>query len=185
VNKTINLIGEDKKYTIIDGGSSGDVVHISADCVNISGFTLQNSGSVGSPTFDSGIDIRSNYNTITSNNALNNKNGIFLYYSSNNTITSNNASDNHIGIDLESFSNNNIITGNNASNNGYGIYLDISSNNNIITGNKANSNLGNGITIFSSSNNISGNSASNNENGITIVEPTSVVTRDSVVAGII
>jgi len=45
VNKTINLIGEDRSpwnASVIDGGGSGDVVHVSADRVNISGFTINN-----------------------------------------------------------------------------------------------------------------------------------------------
>jgi len=41
VDKSINLIGEDKNTTVIDGSDSGDVVHITADWVNISGFTIK------------------------------------------------------------------------------------------------------------------------------------------------
>ena len=41
VDKTINLTGEDKIITIIDGGGVGDVDYISANWLNISGFTLQ------------------------------------------------------------------------------------------------------------------------------------------------
>ena len=40
INKKINLIGEDRNGTIIDGGGSGNVVYITADGVNISGFTM-------------------------------------------------------------------------------------------------------------------------------------------------
>jgi len=42
VNKTINLIGENKETTIIDGGGRGDVVNITANRVNISNFTISN-----------------------------------------------------------------------------------------------------------------------------------------------
>ena len=45
IDKSINLIGEDKNTTIIDGGGSGDVVLVhSADWVNVKGFKIQNSG---------------------------------------------------------------------------------------------------------------------------------------------
>jgi len=43
IDKSINLIGENKEKTIIDGGGSGNVVYISADKVNISRFTIENS----------------------------------------------------------------------------------------------------------------------------------------------
>ncbi len=41
IGKTINLIGEDRNTTIIDGGGGGDVVYISADWVNMSGFNMR------------------------------------------------------------------------------------------------------------------------------------------------
>ena len=44
VNKTVALVGENNKIPIIDGSNLGTVVRITADNVNISGFTLQNSG---------------------------------------------------------------------------------------------------------------------------------------------
>ena len=42
INKTINLIGENRDTTVIDGNGSGDVIHLDIDGVYISGFTLQN-----------------------------------------------------------------------------------------------------------------------------------------------
>jgi len=44
INKTINLIGENKNTTIIDGGGVGDVIYIMADGVNISTLSLRNGG---------------------------------------------------------------------------------------------------------------------------------------------
>jgi len=44
VNKEIDLVGENKNTTIIDGGGIGDVINISAHLVTISGFTIRNSG---------------------------------------------------------------------------------------------------------------------------------------------
>ena len=43
VDKSINLIGEDRNTTVIDGGKKGDVVKVDADCVTICGFTVRNS----------------------------------------------------------------------------------------------------------------------------------------------
>jgi|GEM_PF-1649726 len=133
INKTLNLFGEDEDSTIIDGSEIGDVLYVSADWINISGFTIRNSGSAGYPNIDAGIDIRSNHicilnNTIGPNNQL----GINLWYSTNNTISGNAISSNDWdGIYLFSsscitISHNNISLNNNA-----GIYLHFSSNNTI------------------------------------------------------
>jgi parallel beta-helix repeat protein len=90
IDKSINLIGEDKDATIIDGGGSGNVIQISADWVNISGFKIQNSGR----SDYAGISLESDYNCITDSNiSLNNGWGIFCYcdynFISNNLIFSN------------------------------------------------------------------------------------------------
>ncbi|HWR63419.1 MAG TPA: hypothetical protein VN365_03350, partial [Candidatus Thermoplasmatota archaeon] len=44
VNKSINLKGENRTSTIIDGQGSGDVVYILANYINISNFVIQHSG---------------------------------------------------------------------------------------------------------------------------------------------
>ena len=117
VDKSINLIGEDRNNTIIDGGGSVSVVYIFADWVNISGFTIRNSGINGISVHSNNIII--NDNTINSNNY----DGIDLYCSSNNTITGNNInSNNDYGIELD-YSSNNTISGNTISKNGIGIFL--------------------------------------------------------------
>ena len=175
INKSISLVGEDRNTTTIDGGGSGNVVNVSVDWVNISEFTIRNSGgNQDYSDFDAGIDIRSNYNTIicnsisnsmvciylkSSNNNIitgnsisgNNFSGIYLYDSRRNTITDNNISDNFFGIHHLK-SSNNIIMGNSISNNWEGIYFESSSSNNI-TSNKFTSNRGS-ITFWGSSSNI-------------------------------
>jgi parallel beta-helix repeat protein len=174
INKSISLVGEDKNITIIDGSGNGSVISISVDWVNISGFTIQKSGD---GLVDAGINIDSNYNTISGNNIIfNNENGIYLSFSNNNRITGNfissnvddgidfdDSNDNIItentitynipeGIQVEDSINNNI-TNNNISNNGLGIYLKESSDNNIITGNSIlNNHIG--MKIINSANNI-------------------------------
>lgn len=95
VDKTINLTGENKDTTIIDGGGGEDVVRITASGVNISGFTIQNSR-CGHPQFPppSAINIFYDYNTITGNIITNNDYGIILDSSSNNIVTGNNITEN-------------------------------------------------------------------------------------------
>ena len=186
VNKSINLIGEDRNTTVIDGNMSGDVVYISADRVNINGLTIRNSAPGPG---DAGIDIRSNNNTIsdniisyngqyhgsggiliwgsisnnniTGNNISNNYAGICASHSSINTIMGNCISYNTDGVDIWDSNYNNIMC-NNITSNSYGICLD-SSSNNIITDNKINSNKQEGIYLDeSSNNNITGNNIKNN-----------------------
>jgi len=160
INKTIDLIGENRDTTVIDGGWGIYVVDVSSDRVMISGFTVQNS------FFGIYLESSSN-NTIIGNTASDSSYGIILTDSSNNTVTDNNASNNGIGITLDT-SRNNIVTGNTASNNNYGILLTESSNNTLM-GNTANSNNNYGFTLGISNNNtVTGNTASNNNYGIVI-----------------
>jgi parallel beta-helix repeat protein len=118
VNKIIKLIGENKETTIIDGGGIGDVVIIASNEVNISGFTIQNSGT--SLTHDSGISIRQNC-IIYDNRIINNWKGIYGYADHGNIIKNNNISDNNIGIFLRISDNNTIISNNIANNNRLGV----------------------------------------------------------------
>jgi parallel beta-helix repeat protein len=109
-NKTINLIGEDKNNTIVDGP-----IWIAADWSNITGFTIRNS-SWGLR----GIFITSNYNTVTENIIEDCGDGIWLcdWYegSTYNNISNNSIINNwRCGIKLTGFSNDikgNIITNN-------------------------------------------------------------------------
>jgi parallel beta-helix repeat protein len=160
INKTIDLIGENRDTTVIDGGWGIYVVDVSSDRVMISGFTVQNS------FFGIYLESSSN-NTIIGNTASDSSYGIILTDSSSNTVTDNNASNNGIGITLDT-SRNNTVTGNTASNNNYGILLTESSNNTLM-GNTANSNNNYGFTLGISNNNtVTGNTASNNNYGIVI-----------------
>ena len=86
VDKSINLFGENRDTTVIDGGGSGDVVHVSADWVNISGFKIRNSGS---SWYYAGIEIRSKYNIISGNNITSNYHGITIVDKQYNVIIGN------------------------------------------------------------------------------------------------
>jgi len=95
------LQGEDKYTTVIDGEKKvfKDVIFITADNVEITGFTIQNSGR---EDWDAGIDIESSDNNINNNIFLSNENGISIGTSSEKckgTIISDNYfSNNGIGV---------------------------------------------------------------------------------------
>jgi len=149
IDKSINLIGEDKDTTIIDGERKGHVVQIKKDGVTISGFTIQRSDSWGSQ--HSGLRIESDNNLIQNNNIIRNGHGILLdgFTNSieiyNNIIRYNNIKLNKVGITLSDGCSNNIIYKNNINNNSYhGIDIDNMGGpapcNNIISNNNINYN---------------------------------------------
>jgi len=159
VNKTINLDGENKNTTIIDGGGTDDVVTISVPGVIISGFTIQNSGTqtyhagIKTLSLDSNVTIENtiiqnnaigiylnyaydlSWNIVRNNTIINNMEGIYAHWANNdqiigNTITMNDGS----GIEMERCQRSNI-KGNIISDNGEnGIYLRGASNENVISG---------------------------------------------------
>jgi parallel beta-helix repeat protein len=151
IEHSINLIGENRETTIIDGGEQLSVVSVQADGVVISGFTIQNSGILW---INHGIDLHSSYSTISDNKITNNHVGIGLY-----TISSYNSDFNNIT--------NNIIE----KNHGYGVKL-YGSRYNTISDNTIASNNGNGIYLAESFNNvISRNTISDNNGGLIISNP--------------
>jgi len=165
VDKSINLTGEDKGTTIIDGNGTGDVINITSDWVNISGFKIKRSGNYP----DTGIDISSNHNTIKDNTIKYNWGGLGLISDCNNNIIKGNIiSANYYGIYFSKSSNNSII-GNYISNNQYGLTLIYDSCGNTVTRNNITSNHQYGIELFWSNNKaITENIISNNGDGILI-----------------
>ncbi|ENO12475.1 hypothetical protein MBGDC06_00707 [Thermoplasmatales archaeon SCGC AB-539-C06] len=79
----ITIKGENNKNTIIDGSSKDDVIHVTYDAsvTNISGFTIQNSGSSYA-----GIRTESDYNILTDNQIIGNGNAVIMYKSNGNNI---------------------------------------------------------------------------------------------------
>jgi parallel beta-helix repeat protein len=198
IKKTINLIGEDKNNTIIDGSGHSTIVQISANRVNISRFTIRNGGRIWG---DVGIDIESNNSIISGNTITDTYFAIYLRYSSNNNISnnyitrsdyglcgrfkcnSNTISENIItnntesGIYLYRLSKNNIISKNFINNNEYiGIYLSESTNSNIISENIITNNNYDGICFYQSSNSniiTENNITDNGERGIYLLHDAS------------
>ncbi len=96
INKSLNLTGENRDTTIIDGNWKYlNIIELNASWVNISGFTLSR-GVIG-------ISLKSvSNNTILNNNIFSHKwYGVYLYSSSNNWIGGNNFSDNSVGVKIE------------------------------------------------------------------------------------
>ena len=146
--KSINLLGENKELTIIDGSGGKDVINIEADKVTITGFTIQNNNW----TNYGAIAVRfSDSARIFKNIIKSNKCGVYLYWSNSNYISNNiifnnldygfsliNSDDNDISknylinnsISIEFFgSNHNILSNNIISNNSGGVELWLSYNN--------------------------------------------------------
>jgi nitrous oxidase accessory protein len=81
IGKSVDIQGESKYNTIVDGGNSGSVFFINADHVSVSGFTIRNSGGGGSyPDYHSGINLRTHNITVTNNIIENNSNGLVTSY---------------------------------------------------------------------------------------------------------
>jgi len=152
INKAINLKGEDKDTTIIDGNKTNDVIQILVDNASVSGFTIRDSGK-----YEKGIYVSSNhtiisgnivtgynehtiqiedgrYNTIT-NNILTNSSGfcIYLLNGDYNIVTENTISHSEDGIRF-TYSSQNHIGKNIIHDNRWGIWVQVGDNN-YITGN--------------------------------------------------
>lgn len=160
INKKINLDGENRTNTIINGNGEGHVIEISVPNVRVSGFTIQNSGQselnagIKTLTLDSYVNIKDNIiqnnkigiflnyayedsdATIEGNIIRNNNQGIYSQWSNNNLIKNNLIIDNEgHGIEcIRSFYGR--IVGNTIKNNGkYGLYLRGSNNEGLIENN--------------------------------------------------
>lgn len=156
IDKPLILLGEDRETTIIDGGGTGNVVYVTADHVEISGFTVQNSGSAHFQFHywwrgESGIFLgESSYSKITDCDVRNGGHGISLQYHSDYNLVENcNAySNTWNGIFLGLWSSHSVIINCNVwNNNSEGIGLWDWGENNTISNCNAYSNTVNGIGI--------------------------------------
>jgi len=161
IKKTLNLVGENKLTTIIDGGNGYQtIIEISADFTEVSGFTIQNAKA-------DGIGISgSDFNIIKNNIIKNTGSGIHISinitdydtYESENS-SNNNISENQIfdikqqGIHLYKSHYNKIFSNTIDQCGVNGIFLSLS-NNNRINGNSITESNQTGIMLASSSKNI-------------------------------
>lgn len=164
INTKLDIFGEDRDITIINGGGSGDVVTISNQ-VNISHFTIKNSGSNHGNAV---VKVNSGNSIITDNIISYGEIGIFVSNSDNNLIYDNIIENNDDdGIQLNQ-SDNNDITYNTVTDNANGMFL-YSSSDNTIDNNAFQDNAVNGIFLNETSNNnniIDNNFSDNTQNGI-------------------
>ena len=93
INKSINLIGQNRTETIIDGERKGEVLNILSDSVNIRQIYVKNS-----KEFKMVIHVKSNNNTIKNVKISGGSGGIRLTKSCNNKIILNHISDCSFGI---------------------------------------------------------------------------------------
>jgi parallel beta-helix repeat protein len=151
IEKTLSLIGEDVDATMIEVNSTGRGIYITANWVNVSGFTLTAKPWPPSSTpIIFGIELYQSQNcTIVNNKLQTNKKGIYLVDSSYNQVADNYAINNVDGIFLLNSHYNVIINNTAFSSNEAGFHLS-SSNHNVIVGNNASGNGGDGIHLFSS-----------------------------------
>jgi len=160
VNKSLTIRSENgSAFTTVQALNSNDhVFNLTADYVNISGFTV-----TGATGFSAGIYLSSvNHCNVYDNHAVHNKDGIYLYYSSNNTLINNTASDRYYGAGIYLVhSSYNTLISNIASTNEIGIYLSYSSNNTLSDNVALHSECGIYLS-YSSNNTLSNNNASNN-----------------------
>jgi len=152
VNKSIILLGQNKLTTIIDGSGSGSVVTLVVDHVNMSNFTIINSG-ISDPD-DAGIKLySSNYSNITDNIIYENYYGILSYYSSDNNFSNNSVFLNsYSGVGISAYSENNTFFSNDIyENDGEGISFYLSANN-TLSSNNISFNVYSGIQLEHSDN---------------------------------
>ena len=194
VNKTINLIGENKNTTILDcNNRKYSAIRVQAFDVTISGFTIQNStigiyigGDGGMSTNNTITDSiitknkvgiflgnLSNNNTVCNNIIIENSgDGIYLFRSFNNYIYGNNITKHeNFAIVLWDSSYSNVISQNTILNNKNGIGLKRWSDDNVVSENNVTKNKNSGIFLgYSYYNNLTGNSILDNSNGIYICD---------------
>ena len=147
VDKSVTLLGEEG--TIIDGDATGNVISVTGNHVEISGFTIQDgyrgillSHSINSTIRNNilishtgaAIELQySNETTISGNRVSNSDHAIYLLYTScRNTMSNNVIVNNSQGLPLSWYCDGNIIVGNTVTSNSFaGIVLGGSNNNTI------------------------------------------------------
>lgn len=192
VNKSINLIGENKNTTIIDGSGYWNGIIISADRVNVSGFKIINFGyGYGQ---GAAISVRSSYccikdnivmdnpgdgiqvfygscNLISNNDVINNRGeGINIYKSDKNLIDHNYIESNYRGVFVNE-GHHNLVSNNTIVSNGEGgIQLTLCSKHNVIIHNDImKGSVGVFIYCFSAENNVIENNISKNKVGVDLI----------------
>lgn len=163
IAKTLNLQGEAKETTIIDGNGSGDVITFKADSCSIAGFTVQHSGA--NPMVDANIKLYTTNTVIHDMIVRQSGNftlGIFFNNSQNSTVFDNTIYQNgNEGVFLKN-SSHILIHDNNISHNRHCAVIISYSTQNRVTHNLFNGNMA-GVSIWpgSANNTVDNNTISN------------------------
>ncbi len=172
INKSLTLIGNGTEFTTINGSGLNDVVFISSNWVNVSGFTFTGSGKQSTDSNkDAGIQLDHVENvTIKNNNCSNNVCGIFSYYTNSNTILNNTCNLNsNCGMEFQYSFFNLIINNSCKFNTWVGVYLYWDCNNNTVMNNNCTKNNG-GIGLEDSDMNIiNNNTCKKNKRGLVLL----------------
>jgi len=120
ISKSINLIGESRNTTTIDGNASGNVVKINADDVTIKGFTIRRGGTNSERK---AVEVSSRNTLISGNIIERTSNGIYITSASSDLIISDNIIQNNgwFGVYVEA--DNTTITNNHFQQNEHGIWV--------------------------------------------------------------
>jgi parallel beta-helix repeat protein len=160
IDKSINLMGQDRYIAIIDGRKYKDVIYICADGIIMSNFTIVNSGE--SDPWDAGIEGNASQIIIRDCNFYSNCYGIKILKNENKII---NNIFRHNRYAIGCSSSNNLFQGNEIYRNNDGI--DVASDNNTIIQNNIQQGSS-GIYIDGWYNKVNGNVISQNMEGILI-----------------
>ncbi|HVQ00747.1 MAG TPA: NosD domain-containing protein [Candidatus Thermoplasmatota archaeon] len=95
INTSLQLLGENKSTTVIDGGDYGDVVTINKSGVTVAGFTLRRND-----WYDDGIVLHASQVIIQDNRIVNCRYAVNADHVDNITITKNEFSENNMGISI-------------------------------------------------------------------------------------
>ena len=155
IDKSIDLIGKDKENTFIDGGKLGDVVRVTTDYVNISGFTVKNSkvNLDNISNIYAGIYVEASYVNVKYCDIMDCLIGILLINTSYSDVSNCEISNNLGGINYYNSSYNQISNCRVVFNKPrFGVSLQ-KSNNNTIFNNNISFNVANGLAMSESSNN--------------------------------
>jgi len=191
ITHSLDIFGEERNTTFIDGGDTADVINISSKYVNISHFTIGDSGNneenasvlINSgnaiitdniiTSSKQGISISNCDNSIIYDNIIksnlfddNYGRGISFFESQRNIIVNNNIINSIEGIYFWFNSNGNYIENNEIYSNNKGIYLGISGNNNILSNKVIDNRIGINIGVSSKYNSIKKNIIEKNYDGI-------------------
>jgi parallel beta-helix repeat protein len=166
INYRIDLFGEDRSITIINGNGTDTTITVNANNVNISHFTITNNGST---RHGSNIQVNRGNSIITDNIISHGYHGVYLNNSNGHLIYDNIIEENtDDGIRLNQSDSNTNISYNTIKGNGNGLYL-YSSEGNKIYNNVIQYNDANGVFLNSTCNDnyiVNNNCSYNNHSGI-------------------